>query len=112
MNFYKAVLAKGGCFWKGKIDHECSYIIDPMHIIPKQWLKNRYQYDIEPSQLAELVFDPRNGTPGCRHIHDRIDGFRVRIGRSELPEDAVAFADCHDLAWKLDELYPGKDELT
>lgn len=110
LRFYEEVLARGRCYWAGIIDHECDGPTDAMHIIPKQWLKNRFQYDLEPEQLADMVYSPLIGAPGCRRVHGLIDGFGVRLGVSQLPEDAVAWSYRHQLDWKLRLLYP-KDEL-
>lgn len=101
LDFYEEVLAPGECYWKQYINHGCDGPLDPMHIIPKQFLKNHF-YQEDKDDIDSIVFDPANGVPGCRHIHGQIDSGFCPIFREWLPPEAVAFAGRNDLGWWLD----------
>ena len=100
--FSMAVLAKGKCVMD---DYECSPIVDPHHIVPKQRLKNRP--GLTDQGRMELVWDPRNGVPLCRTHHSRVTvGFR-RLAPSMVPTEALEFASEYDLGWALEQEVPG-----
>src|SRR5688500_7119207 len=97
--FVRAVLAKGTCVLR-RADDPCGGPCDPHHIIPKQRLK-AHSSTLSRQERMELVWDPRNGVPVCRHHHHQLSvGFR-RLHHLKLPPEAVEFASDHGLAWAL-----------
>ena len=105
LDFYADVLGKGPCYWRQFIPHECDGPLDPMHIIPKQFLKNHF-FREDPDDIAAIIYDPDNGVPGCRAIHGQIDSRFHRIYREWLPPETIAFAGYYDLGWWLDAHIP------
>jgi hypothetical protein len=85
--FYEAVLATAylyeeGCWFSKPVKHKCDGPVDPCHIIDKQGLK------VVPEAL---VWDVRNGVPGCRAIHSRFDGHMIRVYQDDLPDSVFMF---------------------
>lgn len=105
-NFYEKVLNKGGCWLRQITPHECDGPIDPCHLMPKQRLKmlaNRRGYD--EAKTLEMVWDPRNGVPGCRAYHHRLDNGFIRIYWPQLPAHALNFAADWDLEWEMEQQF-------
>jgi hypothetical protein len=93
--FIEAVLATAylyetGCWFAKVIHHKCDGPIDPCHVIDKQGLKVVGRFLEQPEVM---VFDPRNGVPGCRAIHDRFDKYMIRVYQDELPDSVFMFID-------------------
>lgn len=93
--FIEAVLATAylyetGCWFAHVIGHKCDGPIDPCHVIDKQGLKIVGRHLEQPEIM---VFDPRNGVPGCREIHTRFDNRLVRVYQDELPDSVFIFVD-------------------
>lgn len=85
-------LFRDGC-WFGKIiPHKCDGPLDPCHIIDKQGLWTAGQIG-KLHRPEYMVFDVRNGVPGCRAIHNRFDGRFIRIYQDELPDSVFEFID-------------------
>jgi hypothetical protein len=91
--FFDAVLATAylyeeGCWFSHVVKHKCDGPIDPCHVIDKQGLKVAGRHLEKPEVM---VFDPRNGVPGCRAMHDRFDKWMVRVYQDELPDSVFMF---------------------
>lgn len=94
--FYEGVLAtshlfRGGCWFSTIVPHKCDGPIDPCHIIDKQglWVSGR---KLKRPEL--MVYDVRNGLPGCRKIHGQFDRTSmpgIRIYQDELPDSIFMF---------------------
>jgi hypothetical protein len=103
--FYEAVLS-GSCWFSNKFAHKCDGPIDPCHLLPKQRLKNlasRRGYD--EAETLRLVWDARNGVPGCRAIHHKLDNGFIRMYWDQLPDPALEFAREWDLEWEMEQQY-------
>jgi hypothetical protein len=71
---------------------------DSHHVIEKQTLKRR--------NLDHAVWDPRNGIPLSRRVHERHSTAVERIPRSVLPAEAFEFAAEFGLMDVLERRYP------
>ena len=110
LQWYEAILGKndGFCWGREIITHRCDGPKDPMHFIPKQFLKREANL-LPINERVALVWDVRNGMPGCRWFHNRMDLGLLRVYRGQLPAEVVEFATEHDLLWKLDKHFPEGD---
>jgi hypothetical protein len=93
--FVEAVLATAylyetGCWFSHVVRHKCDGPIDPCHVIDKQGLKIAGRFLEQPEAM---VFDPRNGVPGCRYIHSRFDSSMIRVYQGDLPDSIFMFVD-------------------
>lgn len=93
LRFYEGVLAtsylyEDGCWFRGVVAHKCDGPIDPCHIIDKQGLKHLTGALSKPEAM---IYDVRNGVPGCRHIHNMFDNFQLRIYQDDLPRSVMYF---------------------
>jgi hypothetical protein len=106
LRFYEQVLGKGGCWLKTITPHECDGPIDPCHLLPKQRLKNiAKQRGYTDDETLRLVWDERNGVPGCRAFHHKLDNGFMRVYWSQIPMDAYAFAHDWDLEWEMEQMF-------
>lgn len=104
--FYEQVLNKGHCWLKQITPHECDGPIDPCHLLPKQRLKNiARQREYGEEETLKLVWDERNGIPGCRAYHHRLDNGFLRIYWEQLPAKAYEFMADWDLEWEMEQLF-------
>ena len=110
-DFYEEVLSKGPCYWQQFHHHECHSIIDPMHLIPKQFLKQYFSKE-DPDDLASIIWDADNGVPGCRFVHSQIDNKMLVAHFEWLPDEAVNFAWRHGVLWRLEHEFPRKDKAA
>lgn len=108
--FYETVLGKGRCFFKGIISHPCAMegeVIDPMHFIPKRRLEQIARLrGYDEVERINMKWDTRNGMPGCRSLHTRMDTGFLRIYQGQLPDEVFDFCDTWDLHNELADLYP------
>ncbi len=87
--FYEAVLAEAvlyhfGCFFSTIIPHICDGPTDPCHVIDKRWLK---PLGARLDKPEAMIYDVRNGVPGCRKIHGQFDRTSmpgIRVYQAEL----------------------------
>lgn len=91
--FYEAVLAtaylyEDGCWFSSVIPHKCDGPVDPCHVIDKQGLKVVGRNLQRPEAM---VYDVRNGLPGCRLIHARFDNSFIRVYQDDLPRSVFMF---------------------
>lgn len=108
--FYERVLLESGCYFKNIFPHKCDGPRDPCHLLSKQKLKRIAKdrgYDEETTM--KLVWDPRNGVPGCRAQHHRMDNGFLRVYWEQLPSKTKLFADDWDLEWEILQVY--RDEM-
>ncbi len=104
--FYERVLDKGGCWLHRIVPHECDGPIDPCHLFPKQRLKNMANLrGYEEKEMLAMVWDDRNGIPGCRSFHHRLDNGFIRIYWPQLPRAVKEFAADWDLEWEMKQIY-------
>lgn len=105
-HFYDTVLIEAGCFFNDIYPHKCEGPIDPCHLLSKQKLKRiakDRQYD--DSTTNRLVWDFRNGVPGCRAQHHRMDNGFLRVYYHQLPHKTKLFAKDWDLEWEMKNVY-------
>ena len=111
-NYHRKVmgLAFGRCFGQTILPHTCDNIVDPMHFIPKQLLRNEAKTrNYTDQETWELVWDARNGAPGCRWFHTSLDTPGIKkivIPQSRLPRAVIDFCYDNGVVWALDRLYP------
>lgn len=78
-----------------------------MHMLPKQTLKQQAKLrGMAEQERIDFVWDVRNGLPGCRMMHTRMDNRMLRVYQTQLPDSVIQFAEEHDLVWLLDNRYP------
>jgi len=108
--FYEDVLSKGECWFKTIYPHQCEGPIDPCHLLSKQKLK-RIAKDrgYNDSTTNRLVWGHRNGVPGCRFQHHRMDNGFLRVYWEQLPEEARQFAKDWDIEWEMEQVYRRQD---
>lgn len=107
--FYERVLLESGCYFKNIFPHQCDGPRDPCHLLSKQKLKRIAKdrgYDAD--ETIRLVWDPRNGVPGCRAQHHRMDNGFLRVYWEQLPSKTKLFADDWDLEWEILQVYRDK----
>ena len=89
------------CWLKQFWPHECEGRYDRAHIgLSQQFLSQQ--------GLHGLTCDPRLYRYCCRASHHRLDNGFIRLSRSDLPASVEAFAQEHDLLWRLDRDYGPK----
>jgi hypothetical protein len=110
-DFYRAVLGRGPCWLNTITPHACDGPIDPCHLLSKQKLKRIAKdrgYD-EAETLA-MVWDERNGVPGCRAYHHRLDNGFMRVYYHQLPGFTHDFIFAYDLEWEMEQVYRKEDQ--
>lgn len=95
--FYETVLSEP-CWFKGIIPHLCDGPMDPCHLISKQRLK-RIAKDKKMDEQAtlEMVWDHRNGVPGCRAFHHKFDNGFIRVYLEQLPTPFFHFVEDYEI---------------
>lgn len=84
--FRETVLESGPCWFNELWPHPCDGPMDPCHLLDAQYLRHQAELaGLEPDDLYALVYDPRNGIPGCRSYHHRFDNGFIRIYQPQLP---------------------------
>lgn len=116
-NYHRKVMGMvfNFCFSQTILSHKCDGPMDPMHFIPKQILRREAKSrGYTDQETWELVWDARNGAPGCRWFHNSLDTPGVKkivIPQSKLPRAAIDFCYDNGFVSVLDRLYPkGGDE--
>lgn len=110
-NYHRKVMGMfGGCFGQTILPHKCDGPMDPMHFIPKQTLRTEAKSrGYTDQETWELVWDARNGAPGCRWFHTSLDTPGIKkivIPQSRLPRAVIDFCYDNGVVWALDRLYP------
>ena len=107
-NYHRKVLGMmPGCFGQTIQPHQCDGPRDPMHLIPKQILRREAKSrDYTDQETWELVWDARNGTPGCRWFHGMMDNRMIVVPQNRLPRAVVDFAYDTGFVSALDRIYP------
>lgn len=96
--FFKRAVCSKPCVGRQIPGHECDGPLQAMHIVSKHTLKNR--------GLRRLLWDVRNGIPGCYRLHRRHDLAVEKIPRDLLPPAALEFAAEHGLMDSLERHWP------
>ena len=91
--------------------HACDGPYDAAHILPKRFLKDATLGWDEDKALT-VIFDKRNGLCLCRAAHNRWDGPYCPVVWEQLPAEVVSFATEHGMLWKLEKMYPPKDDVA
>lgn len=76
------------CNGDGK--HHCEGRKDAHHLIPKQFIRNRFSH-LPEDQLLAILFNPKIGAPICRKAHDRIEAGFDRIYWQDLTDEAIEY---------------------
>jgi hypothetical protein len=80
----------GLCHGDGK--HRCGGgRLDAHHLVPKDFLRKRFQGILPESELVAILFNPKIGAPLCRKAHDRIEAGFDRIYWEDLTEECVEY---------------------
>lgn len=104
--FYEEVLAKGPCWLATIHPHDCDGPIDPCHLLSKQRLKRiAKDRNYNERETLALVWDSKNGVPGCRAYHHKLDNGFIRLTWAQLPLEAHAFAFGWDLEWEMEQTF-------
>jgi hypothetical protein len=116
--YYDAIFDKGGCWFYKVIPHECDGVMDPCHLLEKKILKvEATMAKLSKAETLALVWDRRNGLPGCRMMHNRLDNGFLRIYQPELPQEIHDFVSEWEarletpgrLQLRLDKRFPRED---
>lgn len=105
------VLSRFCCEGQRFFAHECDYQMDAAHILPKRFLKDATLGWDEDKALA-VIFDKRNGLCLCRAAHNVWDGPYCPVVWEQLPDEVVSFATEHGMLWKLEKMYPPREEAA
>jgi hypothetical protein len=77
------------CDGDGK--HHCEGRKDAHHLIPKQFIRKRFQGVLPEDRLVAILFNPKIGAPLCRKAHDRIESGADRIYWSDLTDECIEY---------------------
>jgi hypothetical protein len=106
LKFYEDVLNRGTCWLRTIVPHECDGPSDPCHLMSKQKLRKvALDRGYNEKQTLQLLWDNRNGVPGCRSFHHRFDNGFMRIYWNQLPPYAVQFAQEWELEWEMEQIF-------
>jgi len=103
------VLSRFCCEGQRFFAHECDYQMDAAHIIPKRVLKDATLGWPEDKALA-VIFDVNNGLSLCRAAHNIWDGPYCPVRFEDLPDAVFEFAGDLGMIWKLESMYPPREE--
>lgn len=79
----------GLCEGDGK--HRCSGIKDAHHLIPKDFIRQRFRGLLPEDELLEILFNPLIGAPLCRKAHDAITSKSDRIYWQDLTDECLEY---------------------
>lgn len=74
--------------------HHCSDRKDAHHLIPKDFIRQRYRGIANEEQLLAVLFSPLIGAPLCRKAHDAIEAGSDRIYWEDLSEECLEYVSC------------------
>jgi hypothetical protein len=102
----------GLCEGDGK--HRCDGPLDAHHLVPKQFLRKRFQGVLPEDQFVAILFNPKIGAPLCRKAHDRIESGADRIYWDDLTDECIdhVFSLPDFVALRLEEDCPKRDPET
>ncbi len=106
--FYEEVLSKGPCWFNSQMvdGNPCDGPMDPCHFLPKQRLKRiAKDRNYDERETLAMVWDSRNGVPGCRAHHHKVDNGFLRFTWDELPIETHGFAFAWDLEWEVQQMF-------
>jgi hypothetical protein len=104
--FYENVLDRGRCWLHNIVPHECDGPTDPCHLMSKQKLRKiALDRGYDEGQTFALLWDSRNGVPGCRAYHHKFDNGFMRIYWHQLPSQAVRFAQDWEIEWEMEQVF-------
>lgn len=78
-----------GC--KGDGRHHCSGPKDAHHLIPKQFIRQRFEAVLPEPEFVAILFNPKIGAPLCRKAHDQITLGADRIYFEDLSEECLEY---------------------
>jgi len=112
-DFTEEVLEKGGCWVQNVLSHTCFGPMDAMHHVDKSYLRQhaRFTLRLDDAGVLACVWDPRNGSPGCRAGHDLYDSPFHPVSFELLPRSVFDFCDDYTCWSRLELLYP-KDRVA
>jgi hypothetical protein len=100
--FWDEVLAKWPVL---SLPSKRSRVIEAHHVIPKRVLKAHCSA-MEPEERWEIVWDPDNGLPVERPLHELITTAMQRVQADELRPENFAFAERLDIVNLLEREVP------
>ena len=93
------------CWFQGVEEHKCQGPIQGCHFVKRQRVETTLlTRGLLPPTIAEAVWDPRLGVPGCEWIHNRFDGKGVRpvvVTYEQIPDHVKEWARDWDFDWSL-----------
>jgi hypothetical protein len=82
-------------FWCSTCDgtgqHVCSGRKDAHHLVPKSFLRQRFEAVLPEEEFVAILFNPKIGAPLCRKAHDAIESGRDRICWEDLSDDCIEY---------------------
>jgi hypothetical protein len=80
------------CFECGGVGkHNCTYPKDAHHLIPKDFIRQRYRGIASEEKLLAVLFNPLIGAPLCRKAHDAIEAGSDHIYWEDLSEECLEY---------------------
>jgi hypothetical protein len=77
------------CHGDGK--HHCSGPKDAHHLIPKNFIRQRFRGLLPEDELLEILFNPLIGAPLCRKAHDAVEAGSDRIYWQDLTDECLEY---------------------
>lgn len=77
------------CEGDGK--HHCGYPKDAHHLIPKDFIRQRFRGITTEEQLLVVLFNPLIGAPLCRKAHDSVEAGSDRIWWEDLSDECLEY---------------------
>lgn len=76
---------------RGTHRHVCEGPKDAHHLIPKQFIRQRFEAVLPEPEFVAILFNPKIGAPLCRKAHDRIESGADRIYFEDLSDECLEY---------------------
>jgi len=71
--------------------HHCTYPKDAHHLVPKAFLRQRFEAILPEDRFVAILFNPLIGAPLCRKAHDAIESGADRIYWEDLSPECLEY---------------------
>ena len=99
-DFESAVLEEPCLFRQTRPDHVCRGVRDAHHVIPKQYLRQRF-----PGRWG-VIYDPAVGVTLCRAAHEAVTRHSDYVFWDEVPQRVIDFAEARGILQRLERECP------
>lgn len=110
--FRLGALRQGRCFFAEHDTEPCSGVLEAIHWISKQRIRDYLiGQQLEPDLIVLARWDPRNAELGCVGHHTRFDKTRqppLELFYEEIPSRVLGFAGDWSLDWSLELDFPAR----